>query len=170
MKTSKFSFCGLSFPHSLKKSDYIVCDICRSLTELSGLSILPYIVIQYLYLPVFMTMTPHYLCNRMMSKGSHTCYQLRNYRVRNVTPPILMLFLIYLAEMSKFSSCGPSFPHSHKKNSYVVCQVSQNCLCCQYIDMVIWQDSQMVLIGVCDLLLILSFLPSNNLIITSIIY
>ena len=34
-ETSKFNFCG----PSLTKSNYIVCDFCRSLTELSGLSI-----------------------------------------------------------------------------------------------------------------------------------
>ena len=44
-ETSKFNFCGPSFPHSLTEGNYIVCDFCRSLTELSGVSILPYIVI-----------------------------------------------------------------------------------------------------------------------------
>ena len=38
-ETSKFNFCDPRFPHSLTESNYIVCDFCRSLTELSGLSI-----------------------------------------------------------------------------------------------------------------------------------
>ena len=46
-ETSKFNFCGSRFPHSLTESNYIVCDFCRSLTELSGLSIQPYIVIRH---------------------------------------------------------------------------------------------------------------------------
>ena len=37
-ETSKLNFCGHSFPDSLTKSNYIVCDFCRSLTELSRLS------------------------------------------------------------------------------------------------------------------------------------
>ena len=40
-ETSKFKFSGARFPHSLTKSNIIVCDFCRSLTELSGLSIQP---------------------------------------------------------------------------------------------------------------------------------
>ena len=39
--TSKFNFCGPSFPHILTKSNYIVCDFCRSLAEQSRLSIKP---------------------------------------------------------------------------------------------------------------------------------
>ena len=31
---SKFKFCGPCLPHSLTKSNYIVCDLCRSLAEL----------------------------------------------------------------------------------------------------------------------------------------
>ena len=38
-ETSKFNFCDPSFPHSLTTSNYIVCDFCRCLTELSWLSI-----------------------------------------------------------------------------------------------------------------------------------
>ena len=32
-------FCGPRFPHSHTESNYIVCDFCGILTELSGLSI-----------------------------------------------------------------------------------------------------------------------------------
>ena len=38
-ETSKFNFCGPRFQHSLTQTNNIVCDFCRSLTELSGLSI-----------------------------------------------------------------------------------------------------------------------------------
>ena len=38
-ETPKFNFCGPRFPYSLTKSNYIVCDFCRSFTEQSGLSI-----------------------------------------------------------------------------------------------------------------------------------
>ena len=42
-ETSKFCFCGTSFPHSLTINHYIVWDFCRSLTELSELSIYSHI-------------------------------------------------------------------------------------------------------------------------------
>ena len=40
----KILFLWPGFHISLTESNYIVCDFCRSLTELSGLSIWPYIV------------------------------------------------------------------------------------------------------------------------------
>ena len=42
-ETSKFNFCGPRFQHSLTQTNIIVCDFCRRLIELSGLSI--YIVV-----------------------------------------------------------------------------------------------------------------------------
>ena len=38
-ETSKFNLCGASFLHGLTKSNYIVCDFCRSLIEQSWVSI-----------------------------------------------------------------------------------------------------------------------------------
>ena len=45
-ETSKLNLCDSQYPYRVTKSLYVFSDICGSLTELSGLSVYPHIVMQ----------------------------------------------------------------------------------------------------------------------------